>query len=372
MPPDAVKEVFGCTVVQRVSRISAAQRTLEGEHAAHPLFKDPLGAELGGPYGMAVATRGLELFEEECGAGLHTYLAVRTYAVDQAIKAGVQELQARFPSASHIQVMGLGAGMDTRPWRLQGLGDVVWFDVDAASALSAKLRKLTEAGAQIEGAQGLSSTTPVPPQYPLLCKSYSTVAWDVLARGAAQTTLKEALTKPATQAHTAEPGSEPAIEQAIAQPAVSFDPALPTVWVGEGIGMYMARIESVISLWQDAARLSPPGGAKVVLTVTSGEVRAAYQRGIKEKNLPTSLAFCDYTHSLEDFVTGGATTPDSPNLMHELGWHLDALSGDFQHMDLPAEREQSPRIYPYFGSYVVNDYLKKLDTFERLAVFSRM
>lgn len=48
-----------------------------------------------------------------------------------------------------LQVVCLGAGMDTRPWRLDSDADIKWFDVDFAEVLDLKRRLLVQAGAQV-------------------------------------------------------------------------------------------------------------------------------------------------------------------------------------------------------------------------------
>ncbi len=47
-----------------------------------------------------------------------------------------------------LQVVLLGAGMDTRAWRLELPPGVAWFEVDTADVLGAKRAIMTRAGAQ--------------------------------------------------------------------------------------------------------------------------------------------------------------------------------------------------------------------------------
>ena len=55
------------------------------------------------------------------------------------------------------QVVMLGAGMDTRPWRLDLPPNVTWFEVDRPDVMRAKQRELVFAGAQISGSTGDSN-----------------------------------------------------------------------------------------------------------------------------------------------------------------------------------------------------------------------
>jgi hypothetical protein len=57
------------------------------------------------------------------------------------------------------QVVMLGAGMDTRPWRLPLDPQVSWFEVDRADVLAAKQRALQEAGAGFTAAASTAAPT---------------------------------------------------------------------------------------------------------------------------------------------------------------------------------------------------------------------
>ena len=48
-----------------------------------------------------------------------------------------------------MQVVMLGAGMDTRPWRIELPPGIYWFEVDRPDVMRAKQQELVSAGAQI-------------------------------------------------------------------------------------------------------------------------------------------------------------------------------------------------------------------------------
>jgi hypothetical protein len=56
------------------------------------------------------------------------------------------------PQGGARQVVMLGAGMDTRPWRLALPPDTHWFELDQADVLGAKVATMRAAGAQLEDA----------------------------------------------------------------------------------------------------------------------------------------------------------------------------------------------------------------------------
>jgi hypothetical protein len=58
-----------------------------------------------------------------------------------------------------MQVVMLGAGMDTRPWRLPLSPSVSWFEVDRADVLAAKQAALRDAGASFESNSGGSAAS---------------------------------------------------------------------------------------------------------------------------------------------------------------------------------------------------------------------
>lgn len=53
------------------------------------------------------------------------------------------------PRATPQQVVMLGAGMDSRPWRLPLPPGVRWFEIDRVDVLNAKCKALAKAGAAL-------------------------------------------------------------------------------------------------------------------------------------------------------------------------------------------------------------------------------
>lgn len=110
------------------ARWIAAVRARESERPDR-LFDDPYANELAGPEGFATMRR-----SEQATGAEDAYIPVRVRWFDDAILAAV--------AGGIGQVVALGAGLDTRPYRL-GLGPhVYWYELDRAPTFAHKERVL--------------------------------------------------------------------------------------------------------------------------------------------------------------------------------------------------------------------------------------
>ncbi|WP_239097428.1 class I SAM-dependent methyltransferase [Asanoa ferruginea] len=171
----------------------AAVRARETRRADR-LFADPLASELAGEQGAAMMSR-----SEAASGGENRFIPVRVRWFDDAITAAV--------GAGIRQVVLLGAGLDTRPYRLDLPGDVDWFEVDRSTLFS--LKEPVLAGASP-------------------CCRRHTVAADLAGDWAAPLC------------------------------AAGFDPTRRTLWVAEGLFFYLAP-ESVVGVLGEAAALCGVG-----------------------------------------------------------------------------------------------------------------
>lgn len=74
-----------------------------------------------------------------------SHIAIRTRALDDLV---AEEMEAMLPS-DLIQVVSLGAGMCTRPWRLPAPdAEVVWFEVDRPDSMRLKTALAAKQGVQ--------------------------------------------------------------------------------------------------------------------------------------------------------------------------------------------------------------------------------
>ncbi len=101
----------------------AVYRAQEGERA-NPLFKDPLAARLAG-------ARGFEIAKGVTGPQYTAWsLVIRTVVIDRYIQSAI--------AAGIDTVVNLGAGLDTRPYRLELPPELHWIEVDFAHLIQHK------------------------------------------------------------------------------------------------------------------------------------------------------------------------------------------------------------------------------------------
>lgn len=214
--------------VANSSKLVAAWRAVESLELEGKLFTDELSGALAGhrnfsavlaaaqPYGQAVS-------DGQPGRRLYkiSQIPARSWWIDRAIMIALTTpavkgnkgwlsarltSSARGPSAPPRQLVVLGAGMDSRAWRLPMPPGLKWFEVDREDVLDAKKLALIRAGAEIPGEMGV--------QHPLRCARWAGVAADVREEG-----LLAALQ------------------------AEGFDLQEPTVWVLEGVLMFFQQAE---------------------------------------------------------------------------------------------------------------------------------
>jgi len=175
------------------------------------LFADPLAAAMAGELGLAVLDR-----SERASGGENPYLPVRTRFVDDVLGSAAQVVQ---------QVVMLGAGLDTRPFRLPGTRGLRWFEIDRPELFERKEL--------------------------------------VLARAAARPYCVRVL----VFADLGEDWPERLL-------ALGFDPDLPTAWVAEGLFFYLAAgtVDSVLSRTR---HLSSAGSLLVADAFDSGIMASA-------------------------------------------------------------------------------------------------
>ena len=207
------------------SKSIAALRALE-EDARRPLFDDPFAAALAGPDAIArVRSRD----------GDKGRIAIRTRFFDDAVLDAIESGTRR---QRDWQVVLLGAGLDTRAWRLAPrAGDKVAavFEVDVPEVLGHKAKVMAE-------------TFGV--DFPLsLGNTYASVAANVAKRGWFER-LRDA----------------------------GHDPARPTVWVLEGLLYYLSQ-EAADELLRTCAGASAPGSRLVASAVNGPSLARARARG---------------------------------------------------------------------------------------------
>lgn len=267
-------------VVSFSSKMIAAQRALEHERSDR-LFSDPLAAVLAGERAMERARERLaardQLATGEGRKGMDGRFAVRTRYFDDAIVHALQ--------GGARQVVMLGAGMDTRPWRLALPPDTHWFELDQADVLGAKVATMRAAGAQLEDAPTAHHAGEAAPEFPLRAAKWTAVPVDL-----ARPNWRDALS------------------------AAGHNAAAPTVWAAEGLLMYL-NVGDVESLLTTTRALSAPGSS-AAFSMVNAEATAHAQRSGSELTSTWKWGLPEGEAGLQFF--------------RDCGWdtlHLDQLGG---------------------------------------------
>lgn len=210
--------------ISYTARIVAAKRAIEQSHPS-PLFNDPFAALLAGEE----VDRLLEKWQkvahrqerplEDVIVKRTRYIAVRTRFFDDLLRSALRE-------AGSSQVVILGSGLDTRAFRLEWSSVAHVYEVDHPAVLNDKTHLLQD-------------HTPT-------CQ-HSLIQGDL-----------------------ADPEAK-WVEELLEQ---GFEVSSPTVWLLEGVIMYLPEI-SVHRLLQTLSKLSVPGSVLGMDSVTVGSVVAA-------------------------------------------------------------------------------------------------
>ncbi|MER5443681.1 SAM-dependent methyltransferase [Streptomyces sp. NPDC002790] len=200
--------------VTQTARWTAAARARESRRTDR-LFDDPLAELLAGEEGAAL----LKHFHTSRAADEgNPFLSIRTRWFDDFIEGAV--------TADRCQVVGLGAGLDTRAYRLEWPEHTVLFEADQPSLLSYK--------EQILDAHGASPRCDCRRLHLDLAGD-----WDSLLTNA------------------------------------GFDPELPTVWFAEGLLFYLPE-ELAHQVLSRAAALSAPGSVLAADLIGTGIFKMPY------------------------------------------------------------------------------------------------
>lgn len=209
--------------ISYTARIVAAKRAIEQRHSS-PLFHDPYAAALAGDEVQALLARWQAVAQaqalplEQVIAKRTRYIAVRTRFIDDLLTAALSD-------ALYKQVVILGAGLDSRAYRFPWSPGTTLYEVDSPEVLLYKT-------------QVLQAITPT-------C-TYRPVPGD-LAR------------------------ADRAWAKAILQ--AGYHPTAPTLWLSEGVVMYLQE-EQVHYLLQTISQLSVTNSILGMDGVTVGSVLA--------------------------------------------------------------------------------------------------
>mmetsp|Transcript_12913 Transcript_12913/g.35180 ORF Transcript_12913/g.35180 Transcript_12913/m.35180 type:complete len:389 (-) Transcript_12913:111-1277(-) len=295
------------SLVSYSSRIIAALRALETRKGeGHALIWDPFAEKLAGPQAMAEVLgrrqAGDSSREGSAGTPSINRLILRTLLIDDfvrlAVRAEMSEQERsralRCPMLRQLtdwlcaqgtackQVVLLGAGMDTRAWRLHLPGGVHWWEVDVAEVLEAKRAIMRRAGASFSSAGRLKKGA-----HQLQCASYASAPADLQVPGWTSQCLV----------------------------ARGLDPQAPTAWVVEGLLYYLAP-SAVPVLLEEIASVSAPGSCMAASIVGEGLVQRMQEKqrsGHKEPSISSAFQWGCPGDPKEFFMRHGWDVIDAPN-----------------------------------------------------------
>ncbi|KAL4856793.1 General transcription factor IIH subunit 2 [Chlorella vulgaris] len=167
-------------------------------------------------------------------------VASRVWWFDRQLEAALGASAGGASSRAPRQVVVLGAGMDSRPWRMKLPAGVRWLEADLPSVASAKREQLEQLGAGFEPGQACS--------HPLRAASWAIMPADL-----------------------SQPGWTKALIEA------GLDCNQPIVWVAEGLLMYLSN-DQVTALLREMAEVSP-SGSRLILHQTTDELLTLTQQG---------------------------------------------------------------------------------------------
>jgi len=235
-----------------------------------------------------------------------------------------------YPRPWPTQVVSLGCGMDTRPWRLDfppsrnpstsdddnDSGVISWFDVDSPSVLRAKARELRAAGVEVpDGAFDLAfeggkeeeeKKRKAKIEHPLKVSHYRAVPADLSQPNA----LCEALAK------------------------AGHDKSKPTVFVAEGLLMYLGE-EGVRACLSSAAEAAGGGSdadgdeassssSFVAVTITPAALKSAHERSRRRQEAQgNGRSKKSNDAAASDLLAAwnfGCSSAALPRLLRETGW----------------------------------------------------
>jgi methyltransferase (TIGR00027 family) len=212
--------------VSYTAQWTAAARAVESERSGDALFEDRFARDLAAP-------RGFELLDKYGGGGLLPFIAIRTKYLDDSIDAILRDSGIK-------QVVFVAAGMDTRAFRLTWPAGTTVYEVDHAALIAEKHNRLMRLNAE------------------------ATVERRAVKADLAQEWL-------------------PALEQA------GFDPAVPTLWVAEGLLFFLTE-EQATQLLNTLGSASAPGSWLAVDVVGKALLRSPFSRaflkGLQDDNTP--------------------------------------------------------------------------------------
>jgi len=290
------------------SQLVVAWRAIENKRM-DALFQDDLAEKLAGPRAMHRAEERLKLLaqsgSEESTSGAGARIVVRCKYFDEwTVHAMREDSQIK-------QVVILGAGMDTRAYRLPALHDTVIFELDMPEVISLKEKLLMETD---------QYTLPPMPR----CRAVVRVPCNLISKAWARQLM-----------------------------LAGFNPALRSLWIIEGLLYYLPEA-CVDRLFENIADLSAPGSRMIASMVL--QLSARQQAMIDSQKLREAAV---QGKSTATGSSADAFKDPVPESVEKFAMWLETCYYWF--LDLFASNEYYPSsfsAYPPVADYIVDTYYR--------------
>ena len=319
------------------SQVAAAWRAVESLDLEGKLFNDELAIALAGGKAFSEAMAAAQPYRHKSASRLCSIstVAARTWWIDRAILTALTTPavpgtrgwlsarltgSARGPSSPPRQLVLLGAGMDSRAWRLPlPLNGLKVFEVDRQDVLVTKKRALQRAGAEVPGEGGVA-------QYQLRCESWTAVPSSFFFFQTDDNDDNNDNDKnddnnmvPTDTSH-----NEMLLLEALQ--SNGFDPAAPSVWVLDAVVMFLGDA-AVRRLLRTLFEASGPGSTLIGGGVTeegAGDAQQLVANYENSKSSSTRDRGRNYRcYPLSSIKAWRSTIPLDPGpLLAEGGWVL--------------------------------------------------
>jgi O-methyltransferase involved in polyketide biosynthesis len=327
--------------VANASKIIAAWRAVESLEIEGKLFSDEISILMAGQKTFSQALSAAKTYQQHQGAlpagphpGRRLYkispIAARTWWVDRSILTALTtpaipgtkgwlsarlSASARGPSSPPRQLVLVGAGMDSRAWRLPLPPSLAVFEIDRSDVLNAKKWSLHKSGAELQqnGASAArfplrcASWTPVPINLALAAAAFSSSSMTSEGGQEPLSSARSTVTTTTVMTLTSPRNSEQHDILTALQNA-GFDPAAPCVWVLEGVLMYFKK-EQVENLLTSLAEASAPGSTLIGHALTDEYFQAVV---------------CDSHSSIATNTSTGISSP--PDSARQTGKTVEAAA----------------------------------------------
>lgn len=251
---------FSTGRVGTTCRFTAALRHVETTQVHNPVIVDHLAPHLCGEAALRLAEEELRGLQAAQGTGKHLRVPMRTRILEDLLLKDLRARQAQ-QGCQEIQVVSVGAGLDTRPWRLAfpaGMA-VHWICLDLPEVMAMKQALLKEAGAETRprpGAKTQDGASGSGLHFPLQCSSWHGLAHDLSTLDTGSTSGPSAFLNTLSEA--------------------AYNPQQPTVWIIEAVLYYMP-LRSAEALLSCLAKLSP-AHSTLIATCVDAELLEASRR----------------------------------------------------------------------------------------------